>query len=319
MKTAIIAHGDSDGVCSAAIALNKYPGADVWFTHPVGLLEDLRHIHAKRLIICDLAISERDKTELFEEFLKRSSDAELIYIDHHPLPLDTIAGDIPATQVVRDLTKSTSELAHTVFKNHEMILVAVFGAITDYYTDTTDFVKKTLDVYDKRTLYLEAGLLSQALRTGGKRDYIFKRKIVLLLSKGELPSSSQMIVRKALEGTRKEWQTIEFVKKEVDVIDGIAILKNVPKDVSPTKAAKFALGVTGKPVALSTRPKKNNIDISARKLSTYSLDLNVTFRTIAPRFDGSGGGHPTAAGARIPKKHFSAFMEALKKEVESIP
>ncbi|MFQ5800356.1 MAG: DHHA1 domain-containing protein [Candidatus Hydrothermarchaeales archaeon] len=319
MDNAILVHGDTDGVCSAAIALNRYPGASVWFTHPVGLLGDIRGIKADRYILCDLAISEREKAELFEEFLRLSSDSELIYIDHHPLPLDTIAGDIPATHVIRDLTKSSSELTYTHFGKKNMELVAIFGAISDYYTDTTDFVRKTLETYDKRTIYLESGLLSQALGAQGKRDYRFKRKLVEILSKGIMPSSKPEIVRKAVAGTKKEWETIELVKKTVDIIDGIGIVRDVPRGTSPTKAAKFALGVTGLPLCISTRKKKRNVDISARKLSTFSLDLNITFRTIAPRFGGSGGGHPSAAGARIPQKFFEDFLEALKKEVEAIP
>jgi RecJ-like exonuclease len=319
MKTAIVVHGDTDGICSAAIAMNRYPGASVWFTHPVGLLEDLGRIKAERIIICDLAISEREKEELFEEFLKRSSSTDLVYIDHHPLPLNTIAGDIPASHVVRDITKSSSELTYSYFGQEDMKRVALFGAISDYYTDTTDFVKRVLDVLDKRTIYLEAGLLSQALGIQGKRDYDFKRKLVDALSKGVMPSSRPDIVRKAVAGTKREWETIEVVRNSVEIIDGIGIVRNVPRGFSPTKSAKLALGVTGLPLCISTRRKKRNIDFSARKLSTFSLDLNITFRTIAPRFGGSGGGHPTAAGARIPKKHFEEFLDALKREVEAIP
>ncbi len=175
-------------------------------------------------------------------------------------------------------------------------------------------------MYDKRTVYLESGLISQALSAQGKRDYDFKRKVLFILSRAEKPSSKPDIVKKAILGTQKEWETIRFVKSEFEAVDGIAMIKDIPKGISPTKAAKLALGVSGLPVAISTRiKKKNHIDISARKLSNYSLDLNLTFRTIAPRFGGSGGGHPTAAGARIPKAHFQSFMEALKKEVESIP
>jgi RecJ-like exonuclease len=319
MGTVIIVHGDTDGLCSGAIALNKYPDAKIWFSHPVGLLDDVRRIEADRIIICDLAISEREKGELFEEFLKISSTSELIYIDHHPLPLDTIAGDIPATHTIRDLTKSSSELTYTHFGNEDMKLVALFGAISDY-SDRTEFVRKTLDIYDKRTIYLEAGLLSQALAVQGKRDYEFKRGVLSSLSKGKVPSSIENIVRKAVRGTKREWETIELVKKTVDVVDGIGVIREVPRGFSPTKSAKLALGVTGRPLCISTRKKKGRyIDISARKLSTFSLDLNITFRTIAPRFGGSGGGHPTAAGARIPERHFDDFLEALKKEVEAIP
>ncbi len=320
MKTAILVHGDTDGVCSAAIALKSFPGSEVWFTHPVGLLPDLRRIDAHRIIICDLAISERDKADVFEEFGKKTAKGELIYIDHHPLPLDTLASDIPATHIARDLTKSTAELTYGYLDlgNEEAKLLALFGAIADYI-DETDFVRKTLDHYDIRTVYLETGILSQAIAYQGRRDYTFKRELVKKLASGLIPSHSPELVKKAVKATKREWETIELVKKSCKVIDGIGIVSNVPRGFSPTKAAKMALGITGLKMCISTRIKKNNLDISARKLSTFPLDLNLTFRALAPRFGGSGGGHPTAAGARIPRKNFEEFVHALKREAEAIP
>lgn len=318
MKTAILVHGDTDGVCSAAIALNSFPGSEVWFTHPVGLLPDLRKIEANRIIICDLAISERDKADVFEEFGKKSSKGELIYIDHHPLPLDTLASDIPVTHIARDLTKSSAELTYSYLGKENVKLLALFGAIADYI-DETDFIRKNLDHYDIRTVYLETGILSQAIAYQGRKDYNFKRTLVKKLASGLIPSHSPEIVKKAIMATKREWETIDLVKKSCKIMDGIGIVSNVPRGFSPTKAAKLALGITGLKMCLSTRTKKNNLDISARKLSTFPLDLNLTFRALAPRFGGSGGGHPSAAGARIPRKNFEKFVHALKREAEAIP
>ncbi|WP_341537171.1 hypothetical protein [Methanosarcina barkeri] len=40
-KTLVLTHGDSDGICSGAIAKTAYPDAYVYFTNPVNLLEKL--------------------------------------------------------------------------------------------------------------------------------------------------------------------------------------------------------------------------------------------------------------------------------------
>ena len=41
-KTLILTHGDSDGICSGAIAKTAYPDAYVYFTNPVSLLDELK-------------------------------------------------------------------------------------------------------------------------------------------------------------------------------------------------------------------------------------------------------------------------------------
>jgi len=65
-KTLILTHGDSDGICSGAIAKSAYPGASVYFTNPVNLLDKLNEIRdVKTLIICDIAINERHCLELY--------------------------------------------------------------------------------------------------------------------------------------------------------------------------------------------------------------------------------------------------------------
>ena len=71
-KTLILTHGDSDGICSGAIAKSAYPDAYVYFTSPVSLLDKLDLIEdVENLIICDMAIEERHYSELYstlEEF-----------------------------------------------------------------------------------------------------------------------------------------------------------------------------------------------------------------------------------------------------------
>ena len=65
-KTLILTHGDSDGICSGAIAKTAYPDAYVYFTSPVSLLEKLNLIEdVETLIICDIAIDERYCSETY--------------------------------------------------------------------------------------------------------------------------------------------------------------------------------------------------------------------------------------------------------------
>jgi len=94
-----------------------------------------------------------------------SDKGELIYIDHHPGPLGISIKDIPGT-VVYDIYCSSSELTYMFFEEQlgfEYSRVAVYGAIGDYL-DETPWVKEVLEKWDKRSIYFEAGVLSQGLR-----------------------------------------------------------------------------------------------------------------------------------------------------------
>ena len=50
-KTLILTHGDSDGICSGAIAKTAYPDAYVYFTSPVNLLDKLSLIEDVETLI----------------------------------------------------------------------------------------------------------------------------------------------------------------------------------------------------------------------------------------------------------------------------
>ena len=318
MKVKILTHGDTDGICSGALALARYPEAEVWFTHPAGLLKDLKDVGEDLVITCDVAISEKDKEDIFKEFSKIKKSGEIIYIDHHPLPLRTISSDLPCTRIVRDVTKSASELIFRHFQKYVMPLnrVALYGAISDY-CDETEFVREELYLYDKRTIYLEAGLLSQSLGEA-KGDYKFKRELVKELSSGTAPSSINRVVRNAIRSAKKEWILYEYVRENVRTVGEIAIVDEVGEGVSAGKAAKFAIGVTGKKVGIGIKLRNGFVDMSVRKRGDFPMDLDNALRNIAPRLRGSGGGHPSAAGARILLNKVDEFTDVLAREISAL-
>jgi len=82
-RTLILTHGDSDGVCSGAIAKSAYPDADVYFTSPVGILDELKMADGYRnIIICDIAIDVRSSTKLYKclEKLARNASIHILTI-----------------------------------------------------------------------------------------------------------------------------------------------------------------------------------------------------------------------------------------------
>jgi RecJ-like exonuclease len=55
-------------------------------------------------------------------------------------------------------------------------------------------------------------------------------------------------------------------------------------------------------------------DISIRRRNG-DVDLNTILRRVAPDHGGTGGGHPFAAGARIPERELEAFLYNLDEAI----
>ena len=69
MNIFIFTPGDTDGLFAGAIVFAANPGAQVFFTNPYRLLEDLSVARdSDTVIICDLSISETHLTQLVEKF-----------------------------------------------------------------------------------------------------------------------------------------------------------------------------------------------------------------------------------------------------------
>jgi RecJ-like exonuclease len=307
----ILTHGDSDGVCSGAIAKSAYPDADVYFTSPVGILDELQLADGyKNIIICDIAVDERRCNDLFRRLEELAQSSNLIYIDHHPLPEDCFSAD----WMHNDITVCSSELTYKVLEkrlSRDIRRVAIYGAIGDYY-DNTPSVREWLRDWDKRSLFFQAGTLIQALIFAG-RNYDFKRKVLLPLSHDRIPTEIPNVLRSAKEGASLEETLRIHVKKEVRTLANLAYV--VDPNGYMSKSAIYAASYGGKGVGLSAeyRHKRDVYDMSLR--SRDSVDLNMLLRRIAPLFGGSGGGHSAAAGARIPKSSFEDFLRELDKAI----
>jgi len=316
MTVKILTHGDADGICAAAIAKARFPKAEIWFTRPVSLLDDLREVQlGDTVVITDIAIDESRKEQIFERMRELARRGEVIFIDHHHLPPNTIKKDVPATKLVNEIGVSASELAFKLFQRgigQNLDRIALIGSIVDYLEDS-DFVRAGLNKYDHRTIYFEACILSQALSFVGS-NYGFKRDVVVDLSKGRLPSGSPELVDRAIKGTEREYRVWDYVSEHVEPEGNIAFVYDLPSG-SPGKAALYALGITGADVGMCTRESNGKVDVSVRRRVGAKLDLNVLLRHITARVGGSGGGHEGAAGATIPAESFKEFIRVFKHEV----
>ena len=306
-KTLILTHGDPDGICSGAIAKSAYPDAYVYFTNPVSLLDKLNLIEdVDTLIICDIAIEERHCSELHSVLENFSEKCNLYYIDHHPLPESCGKEE----WFYHDTGVCSSELTYRVFEDllsQEMRRIAIYGAIGDF-CDNTSCVKNWVKDWDKRSLYFQAGALIQAIIHKGK-EYNFKRALLEPLSKDMIPSNIPDLLELAREAAINEEKIRLFVKENVKVLRNSAYIVNTNNSIS--KAAIYAASYGHREVGIAAEyhERKGVYDLSIR--SRGNVDINHILRSVAPEFGGSGGGHPVAAGARIPEGSLEVFLRAF--------
>jgi RecJ-like exonuclease len=319
VTSVVLTHGDLDGIASGAIALLAFPGSDFYFTRPSQVHQDLYRVAKDRPVtvsISDIAINSKKFDEILDAIDRFSDSTTLYWIDHHPITAKQKGELAKRTNLVHEVGPSAAELVYREFRDRlpeHALRLALYGAIGDY-CDDTEFARLQFDNYDKRTLYLEAGLLVQALQ---EIDYRRESKdIVRQLTLGIEPSSMNDIVSLALKATRIEHQVFRYVKGNARKLGPIGYILDMPINGYRGKSAKFAAFVTDANVGISARSTDDEVDMSLRRRQS-SVDLNKALDSILPELkDAQGGGHPAAAGASMYKNDFPKFLQRLAEYVD---
>ncbi len=311
MNTVILTHSDCDGICAGAVALSKFPGSNVFFTKPVSLLKDLNMIRlGDRVVICDIALTERDVKEVMDFFEK--TGMEVLYFDHHPISKENAKRMKRIAKLYVTGTASSSELIYRYYQEsipRERVWAAIYGAIGDY-SQNTQFVKNRLLNWDARALYFEASTIVLGIKHDDFDTYNAKRKIVKTVASGMNPSDVPGLVQAAKEVVNKEFDLYELVKKEAKKSGDVGYVKDLPMFGFRGPSALFASTSTNTKIGISIHSKQTHVDITMR-LRDYKIPANEFCARAAAKVGGSGGGHPQAAGARIPPGKINTFIKEL--------
>ena len=321
-ETIIMCHGDCDGITSGAIALAANPGAKIWLTNPVSLDDDLRRVKNKidKVIITDIALNDRSLKKIFAEMERLAKlGAEILYIDHHPLPNGINKNQIPATEVVHRTDGCAAELAYLYFEDKlklEHKILAAIGAIGDYRMETP-FAQEVLRDFDERSISFQAAIIVQSLGEIPEADDLhMKKSVIERLALGMLPSELNNLVERALRGSVVERAVREFVNTHAESKKNLAFILDIPTGGGFNgKGALFAASVEDKPVGVCGNSRGNKISISIRRRN-YNIDLNLATRKAAKETKGTGGGHPAAAGATIKYDDWDKFLNLLDFEIQ---
>ncbi len=316
--TIIFTHLDADGVCSAALIkmIKKYSNAQVFFTHPAGLGHDIKGVEDD-LIICDIALDKRSYNKTYSRLEKISKTYSIHYFDHHSMP-----GPLPPAVInIHNERVSATEIVYRYFY-HELPEyadhIALLGAICDYL-DNTPLMQEMLHHYERRSLFLDAGLLAQGLmksNSGSRYDTL--RNVVKRLSKGEFPCDIKFLAEGALKVSRREKEIRKKIITLYKKRENFAYIINPPFG-SRSKIAYWILGHSGLYLGLTIRylkSKPNLVDITIR--GRYLVDLKMIIPPIVQKFDGSAGGHTNALGCRLLKDKLDQFLDLLDIKLSNL-
>ncbi|MCF2139213.1 MAG: DHH family phosphoesterase [Candidatus Lokiarchaeota archaeon] len=310
--TTIITHLDADGVCSASLVrmVKEFHNSYVYFSHPAGLLHDLRVIPKDDLIICDIALDQRSYLEIFQIFEEFTKEYSIIYIDHHAQP-----EGMPNKVInVHDPNVSATELTYRYFYHQlpkRADFIALLGSICDYLDDSP-LMQRLMHHYERRTLFLDAGLLAQGLKKYGKKAHYEKlRDLIKAFSHGKSPCDIPELTQAAINATKSDNSKRSLILSLYHTEKNIAWIQD-PPSMSYSKIAHWIMGDSGKHLGLAIRTlnsKRLLVDITIR--GWRKIDLRKFIPEIAMKLGGSAGGHANAVGVRLPQKKCQLFLRML--------
>ena len=141
-----------------------------------------------------------------------------------------------------------------------------------------------------------------------------KKEILIHLAHDQPPSLDSDLVHQAIQYTRNEWRMIAQLKNTAQTQGPIAYTLNFPFSLG--KTATYLCTLPNIVIGMAGERKRETLDLSLRT-SDHRIDLNPFLRTVTRELDGTGGGHPLAAGARIPLNFFPLLC-ALNQYVSSL-
>ncbi len=312
-KITIMTHADCDGICAGSIALSKFPNAKVFFTKPVSLHRDLEEINSDTIIITDIALNRRDVPHILSEMRRKN---EILYFDHHPLPEGVTEKQVRSVvkEYVHEEDVSASELVYRKYQSDipkERIWNAIYGAIGDY-SENTPFVHERMLNWDKISLYFQVSAIIMGIKTDEFGSYDAKRRLVRTMASGGNPTDITGLVKAARDAVNREFDLYEIVKKSARKLGNVGYVKQVQGFGFRGSSALFSATVNGAPVGLCVNMREHKIDLTIRTRD-YKYKLNKIAEAAAESVNGSGGGLPAAAGARIPKGTLDAFIKKMNR------
>ena len=188
--------------------------------------------------------------------------------------------------------------------------IAAAAAMTDYL-ETRPIASNLVSRFDRQFLMLEATALSYMI-SSSQHDNDFLMTIVDDLSQGKYPHDIGGGFLKAEKHARKVLSVVTDIEDSINLKKNLAYVQ-INSELPSSMVVNFVLGISGKPVALVYKIKKEieSCIISIRGSNECKVHLGRIVNSLSSDLSGSGGGHEKACGAVIPKQKFAEFIKQL--------
>ena len=298
----LVTRGNLDGIVSAAVFLNRFPGSPIKFvTSPASAATMLHSIGGDIVYLADLSLTP-ELTHTVEH-----CDMEVRVIDHHP---STVRADYATI----DTRVSAATLLYRVLEGRDMDDVV---ALADLYERCdTPLLSAAIARHGWEVLKHEAEVLDFAWRIGVGDD-AFRLEAATLLSSGSLPSCHPSILQRYDAMVRGGgWdKALVSVREAMKFRGRIGVLELGKRRRSfhgfGSRALSEVARQEGCKYAIMVRKGRDSSVISLRSVGG-TTDLGHFIEDFTKRNGLEGGGHPSSAGARIPSATVPLLLEELE-------
>ncbi|KAF5067615.1 hypothetical protein DSECCO2_251650 [anaerobic digester metagenome] len=307
----IITRGNVDGIVSAAIFLNRFPSAKVTFvTSPTAGAKALSLDTASdQIYLVDIA----PVPDLVEAVHARRPCQSLILVDHHPSSLA-----VECTTLVKEGVSAANVLFHHLHPEVRLRKLVAVADLVEYMP--TPLLDEEMRRYGRQRVDQESMVLDFAWRLIIDDDR-FRYTAAKSLAQGVWPSQVDSVKRRYIQVVNeKRWpRALAKVDSCLKVRGPLGIMDEMDRNRSlygfGTRALVEVAYRRGCDYAVMINPRGKYSSVSVRGIAQDSVDLGRFVEDFTSENGVDGGGHPKAAGARIPTGSGELFLDHLLERV----
>jgi oligoribonuclease NrnB/cAMP/cGMP phosphodiesterase (DHH superfamily) len=307
----IITRGNVDGIVSAAIFLNRFPSAKVTFvTSPTAGAKALSlDTSSEQIYLVDIA----PVPDLAEAVRTKRPRQSVIMVDHHPSSLA-----VDCTALVREGVSAANVLFHHLRPEACLRRLVAVADLVEYMPTT--LLDEEMKRYGRQRVDQESMVLDFAWRLIIDDDR-FRYCAAKALSQGSWPSQVDAVRRRYIQVVNeKRWpRALAKVDSCIKVRGPLGIMDEMDRSRTlfgfGTRALVEVAHRRGCGYAVMINPRGKYSSVSVRGIAPECLDLGRFVEDFTSQNGVDGGGHPKAAGARIPTGSGELFLDHLLERV----
>lgn len=312
-KVHLVTRGNVDGIVSAALFLAKDPGTRVTFVPSGDVAVDVirKDIGSREICLVDLGMTPRLLKTINQ---KAKSRQRIVYLDHHEQSQGPWRQAHPEVEghIRPGISAAAVAYEYLALNGAHEHLVAIADLIE--YCDT-ERLKRLGDTVGSTRIAEEARVLDFAWRLKVEDDR-FRAHAAHRLALGKWPSQVSEVRARYLQVVNEgRWdKALERVRRRMVLKHEVALLEFGRRKPSlfgfGSRALSEVARQAGARVALMINKRPGVSSLSLRRTGDQRLGFNLgQFVTDFTDIHGVvGGGHPHAAGAKIPTKTVPDFV-----------